>query len=147
MTVPDLQTAGESIRGFGTLSAGGDILFHEACRAFGIDTVIVLPFSPDEVFETSVEYAGAQWRNRFLHLRQTTPQTRRYELGLSDAASPYAILYRKIFALAQNEGTVRLIALWNGNTEDGPGGTYHVVNFVRRNSGQIEIIDTNQLFR
>src|SRR5262249_61490993 len=31
----------EMIKGFASLARGGDILFHEVCRSFGIDTVIV----------------------------------------------------------------------------------------------------------
>src|SRR5437867_380615 len=35
-------------QGFASCARGGDILFHEECRARGIETVIVLPFPPEE---------------------------------------------------------------------------------------------------
>jgi hypothetical protein len=137
-----------SIRAFAGLSAGGDIIFHEVCRGtFGIDTAIVLPFSPDRFLQTSVEYAGAGWPDRFWLLWQTTPQARRYDLGLSDSAYPYTICNMKIVELAQSEGNVHLIALWDGRASgDGPGGIGDLVNYVKQNAGQVDIIDTKQLF-
>lgn len=50
---------------FGSLAAGSDILFVEACRERNIDLHVVLPFDRDEFIKTSVEPAGAQWRERF----------------------------------------------------------------------------------
>jgi hypothetical protein len=137
----------ESIRAFAGLSAGGDILFHEVCRAtFGIDTAIVLPFSPDRILQTSVEYADAGWSDRFWRLWQTTPQAHRYDLGLSNSAFAYAIWNRKIVALAQSEGNLQLIALWDGRDGGGPGGIVDLINYVEQNAGQVDIIDTKQLF-
>jgi hypothetical protein len=136
-----------SIRAFASLSAGGDILFHEVCRGtFGIDTAIVLPFSPDRFLPASVEYAGVGWADRFWRLWQTTPQARRYDLGLSGSADAYADCNLKIVGLAQSEGNVHLIALWDGSAGDGPGGMNHLIDNVKQNAGQVDIIDTKQLF-
>jgi hypothetical protein len=55
------------VKGFASLARGGDIFFHEICRNFGFDTVIVLPFSPDLFLKTSVEVTGGggDWPQRF----------------------------------------------------------------------------------
>src|ERR1700686_3669548 len=51
-----------SVKGFASLARGGDILFHEICRSFGFDTVIVLPFTLDLFLKSSVEGAeGNNW--------------------------------------------------------------------------------------
>lgn len=50
---------------FGSLAAGADILFAEACRERGIDLHVVLPFDDEEFIETSVRPAGGRWVDRF----------------------------------------------------------------------------------
>lgn len=50
---------------FGSLAAGSDILFAEACRDRGIDLHVVLPFDPDPFIKTSVNPAGQNWVERF----------------------------------------------------------------------------------
>ena len=50
---------------FGSLAAGSDILFAEACRDRDIDLHVVLPFDSVEFIKTSVRPAGQQWVERF----------------------------------------------------------------------------------
>lgn len=50
---------------FGSLAAGSDILFAEACRDRGIDLHVVLPFDRDPFISTSVKPAGQDWVARF----------------------------------------------------------------------------------
>jgi hypothetical protein len=146
------HTAGRSksrVKGFASLARGGDILFHEICRNFGFDTVIVLPFSPDLFLKTSVEGTeGGGWPQRFRKLWDETPSGRRYDLGLQQTDDAFAICNERILELAQREGAVQLIALWDGSGGDGPGGT---ADFVKRAKGQsgreASIIDPKKLFQ
>jgi hypothetical protein len=137
-----------SVKGFGSLARGGDILFHEICRIFGLDTVIVLPFSPDVFLKTSVEGAeGGDWPQRFHKLWDATPPARRYDLDLPQSDDAYAFCNERILELAQQEGSVQLIALWDGGGGDGPGGTADLVARAKRQSGRKpEIIDPKDLF-
>ncbi len=50
---------------FGSLAAGSDILFAEACRERDIDLHVVLPFDSVEFIKTSVRPAGQEWVERF----------------------------------------------------------------------------------
>ncbi len=50
---------------FGSLAAGSDILFAEACRERDIDLHVVLPFDSVEFIKTSVRPAGQHWVERF----------------------------------------------------------------------------------
>jgi hypothetical protein len=138
-----------SVKGFASLARGGDILFHEICRAFGFDTVIVLPFAPDLFLKSSVEGAeGGDWPQRFHKLWDATPPARRYDLGLPQTDDAYAICNERVLELARQEGDVLLIALWDGSGGDGPGGTADLVKRTKRQSGrESDIIDPKVLFQ
>jgi hypothetical protein len=137
-----------SVKGFASLARGGDILFHEVCRNFGFDTVIVLPFSSDLFRKSSVEGAeGGDWPQRFRKLWDETPPAHRYDLGLPQSDEAYAICNERILELARQEGAVQLIALWERGGGDGPGGTADLVERAKGSSGrEPEIIDPKDLF-
>jgi hypothetical protein len=48
-------------------------------------------------------------------------------------------------ALAHGPHKVHFICLWEGSGGDGPGGTVHMVNEVRRLAGSVTWIDTRTL--
>ncbi len=138
-----------SVKGFASLARGGDILFHEICRSYAFDTVIVLPFSPDLFLKTSVEGAeGGHWPQRFQKLWDETPPARRDVLGLPQTDEAYAICNERVLELARLAGAVQLITLWDGGGGDGPGGTADLVERAKRQSGRKpEIIDPKDLLR
>ena len=139
-----------NVKAFASLARGGDILFHEVCRNFGFDTVIVLPFSPDRFLRTSVEGAEVgDWPRRFYKLWQETPPARRYDLGLLDSDDAYAICNERILALAQSEGDVQLIALWDGcASADGPWGIVDFIEHVKQSSDrEPDVIDPKDLIQ
>jgi len=41
---------------------------------------------------------------------------------------------------------VEFICLWNGQQGDGPGGTRHLMEEVRRRSGRVHWLDTTKLW-
>jgi hypothetical protein len=138
-----------SVRGFASLARGGDVLFHEICRNLGFDTVIVLPFSLDLFFKTSVEGAeGGDWPQRFHKLWDETPPAYRFDLGLPQSDEAYAICNERVLELARQNGAVQPIALWDGGGGDGPGGTADLVKRAKRQSGrEPDIIDPKDLIK
>jgi len=48
-------------------------------------------------------------------------------------------------ALAFGAEKLRCICLWDGGGGDGPGGTRHLVDAVRRVGGDVQWIDTREL--
>jgi hypothetical protein len=48
--------------------------------------------------------------------------------------------------LAYGAKNVTLIALWNGKTGDGPGGTKDMVEQARARGAKVIVLDTNALF-
>ncbi|MGZ4866121.1 MAG: hypothetical protein ACXV7C_02790, partial [Candidatus Angelobacter sp.] len=53
------------------------------------------------------------------------------------------MLHNALWYGAEN---VTLIALWDGQGEDGPGGTKHMVETADTSGAQTIIIDTKELF-
>jgi hypothetical protein len=133
----------KDVEGFASLARGGDILFHEACREFGIGTTVILPFAPDEFLRTSVEGAeGGNWPQRFIGIWETTPLSEREMLNLPISDVAYADCNDRMLNLARMHAPVQLIAVWDGTGGDGPGGTAHFLACAKQTSGrEPDIID------
>lgn len=132
------------------IACGGDILFLEACLLRQIETEVYLPFEPEEFITESVGYAGSNWVERFERIKHHSlvklylqPE----ELGLLPAnENPYERNNNWALnsSLAYGSELVRLIVLWNGKGGDGKGGTFDMVERVRRLGGTVEHLDTNK---
>lgn len=61
--------------GYCSLACGGDILFAEAMAEEGGEVNIFLPFEKSDFVKTSVQFAGADWVNRFNVLLDKFPVT------------------------------------------------------------------------
>jgi hypothetical protein len=133
-------------RGFASAARGGDILFHEACRERGIDTVIVLPFVPDKFVGTSVAgVPDGDWENRFWNLWNGVASERRLVLDLPVSDAAYAACNTKVLELARRHGRIHLLALWDGGGGDGPGGTADLVAQARAAGDQPVVISPQSL--
>jgi tetratricopeptide (TPR) repeat protein len=133
------------------LACGGDILFVEACLRYNMKVEVYLPFEPSEFIQGSVSFAGDIWVERFykilnhpnitLHLqpeRLGTVPVGDNPYGRNNRWTLYSTLMHDIYR-------VRLIALWNGQGGDGPGGTADMVRQVRQLGGIVEHIDITKL--
>ncbi len=133
-------------------AAGGDLLFIEQCQQRGVRCQILLPFAEPEFIERSVipSVDGDMWRNRFFEMKAKLQNPIRImpdELGpLPRGVDPYerCNLWLLYTALACGMDKVRFIALWNGGGGDGPGGTQHMYDEVRRRTGRVTWIDTRR---
>jgi hypothetical protein len=135
-------------RGFASGACGGDILFHEECRRRGIPTTIVLPYQPDQFVMTSVENAdGGDWPRRFRTLWEQTPAEARLALNLPITEQAFATCNARLLDLARQQGSVHLIALWDGQGGDGPGGTADMVRQATGDGDQPHIIAPRDLMR
>jgi len=126
-------------------ACGGDLLFAEAVLARGASLELYLPFDEPRFLEESVDFADADWRNRFfaaksraaLHLMPD-------EHGLLPAGEdPFERnnLWMLQSAMRFGAEKVDFICLWNGKGGDGPGGTQHLVKAVE-SQGRVHLIDT-----
>ena len=72
------------------------------------------------------------------------------EIGVSPPkVDPYSRnnLWQLYTALSWGPEKVRFICLWNGKEGDGPGGTKHMLEEVKKHSGRVYVLDTNELFK
>ena len=145
--------AGCRVRGIAGGASGGDILFHEACAALAIPTALYLPMPAEAFVARSVEVAGAPgWVPRFYAIRQRCQATGLLHL-LNDsdklptwlapqiARTGYTVWTRcnrwmLHAALAHGADKLTMLALWNGQGGDGPGGTQDMVRAVRAAGAQ-----------
>ena len=134
-------------------AAGGDLLCAEACRARGLRVQLLLPLEEPEFIERSVlpSAGGEEWRRRYFELKAALalpPRLMPDELGpLPPGANAFerCNLWLLYTALAYGPEKVRFVCLWDGGGGDGPGGTAHMYNEVKRRTGRVNWIDTRKL--
>jgi hypothetical protein len=137
-------------------ASGGDLLFHEVCREQGIETRLYLAIPASDYIRASVEVPGApQWVDRFRAVEHRCPTRilcRDGELPkwLHDKPG-YGVWQRNNLwtlhnALAHGGRNVTLIALWNGQAGDGPGGTQDMVQQAKARGAKVVVLDTVHLF-
>jgi tetratricopeptide (TPR) repeat protein len=136
-------------------ASGGDILFHEVCIELGIASTLYLAIPRDEYVKESVQEAGADWVNRFDQLRKRLPQRemcKTIELPKwLQTKLDYNIwkrnnLWSLYNAMALGSQYVTLIALWDGATGDGPGGTEDMVTRAEERGANTIILNSKDIF-
>ena len=139
---------------FSQAAAGADLLFLEACQQRGLRCQVLLPFPEPEFIERSIVPSADcdRWRDRFFAMKAKLQDPIRImpdELGpLPKGVNPYerCNLWLLYSALACGIAKVRFLALWNGGGGDGPGGTAHMYNEVKRRTGRVTWLDTRTLW-
>jgi len=132
--------------GISSAANGGDILFLEACAARAIPCHIILPFPPEDFLRRSVATdAPGEWEARFQRLWSATPTDNRHILTVPEGANPYAACNDTLLAHAAKLGSPHVIALWDGNTGGGPGGTSDLVAKARARDWPVTVIAPNTL--
>lgn len=135
-------------------ASGGDILFHEVCEQLQIPSEMYLVLPKQEYIKASVADSGPQWVDRFNRLYdRLKPKI----LADSDrlprwlrAKKNYDIWQRSNLwmlhnALAISQDHLTLIALWNGASGDGPGGTEDMVARAKDRGARFVHLDTKML--
>jgi tetratricopeptide (TPR) repeat protein len=148
----ELARGGGQVIGIAGGASGGDILFHEICAELNIPTTLYLAMPRDEYVKESVRDAGPRWVDRFDRLYERLP---RRELGKSKELPrwlqnkpDYSIWQRNNLwtlynTLARGSRYATLIALWDGCTGDGPGGTQDMVNRADESGAKTIVLQTN----
>ena len=113
-------------------ASGGDILFLEACVEQNVSTQMYLALDEDGFTEASVADAGADWVARFKVILAAMP----VHILPDDPSSELDVWQRTNLwmldtALSLAGSNLTVIALWDGHTADGPGGTKDMVQRAR----------------
>jgi hypothetical protein len=145
--------AGPSDIGLCGGACGGDLIFAEDCLKRGVHLEIRIPFDEPTFLEKSVTFAGGTWRDRYdavKHNPLTTLFIMPEELGPTpENVDPYERnnLWQLSTALAMGSEKVRFICLWDGKGGDGPGGTKHMHDEVKKRAGRVFVLNTNIIFQ
>jgi hypothetical protein len=137
-------------------ASGGDILFHEICEELGIPTLLWLALPPEQYLSASVEPAGRAWvdRFRFVYSRassrlisaDTAPPSNIAEGDLDDSFWKRSDLSMLDEALSGGVEHATVIALWNGQEADAPGGVSEVVAASRTRGVRTVVLDSDRIF-
>jgi len=128
-------------------ASGGDLLFAEACTQRGVPVQLLLPLPETEFIARSIlpSIDGERWKQRFLALKarlRWPPQSLQSPDG---NVFEQGNLWLLETALACGARKLRLVCLWNGAEDSGPGGTAHMVREMERRNGTIIRIDPRTL--
>jgi class 3 adenylate cyclase/tetratricopeptide (TPR) repeat protein len=134
--------------GFSSAACGSDILFLEAMLEAGAEVSVVLPYDKEEFIRDSVDYLpGSDWRARFERVLEratkcVTASTQKLELGgvSYDFANELLLGLAAIHA-HRLEAALTPMAVWDGISSDGPGGTASAVENWRARGYTPEIVD------
>ncbi len=130
-------------------AAGGDLLFTEAALARGVRVQWLQPLPEPEFIQRSVLCsAGAEgWRARYFAAKARLaeePRCMPQELGppprgvsVWERGNQW-LLHT---TLAYGPEKARGVVLWDGGGGDGPGGTRHMVEEIRRRTGRVSWIN------
>lgn len=137
------------IVGIASGARGGDLLFHEACRLFGIERRMVLPFPPEAFITSSVAgIPNGGWETKFWDNWGSLKDGERVVIHQAKQADSYAECNRRMVAMAEALASgYEVLALWDSKPGDGPGGTWDHVEALRNMGAKLDIIDPVQLMQ
>lgn len=150
------QIAGGIAYGVAGCASGGDIIFHKVCGAMEIPTRIFLAMPRELYIRASVAPAGPEWVEDFNGLMKSRPvrvlgESEELPVWLQEKPD-YNVWQRNNLwnlhnALAAVGGeNVTLIALWNGASGDGAGGTADMVQKAQERGAKTIILNTKKIF-
>ncbi|HKY07531.1 MAG TPA: tetratricopeptide repeat-containing protein [Candidatus Binatia bacterium] len=135
-------------------ASGGDILFHEVCEELNIPSQMYLVLPKHEYIKASVADSGPEWVERFDRLydklrAKTLSDSERLPRWLR-AKKNYDIWQRSNLwmlhnALSISKEHLTVVALWNGATGDGPGGTEDMVERAKNRGARFIHLDSRKL--
>ncbi len=114
---------GGKLKGIAAGACGGDILFHEACRALGVASELYLGIPVDEFEKTSVGFAGAGWVERYRRLVRELPMHVLFQATADVGDEVWEKANEWMLGVAMSGGAenMALIVLWDGEGGDGAG--------------------------
>lgn len=134
-----LASSGTPAAGIAGGASGGDLLFHEVCAELCVPTQLRLALPPEPFIRCSVAPAGELWVQRFHALVERLGPANVRVMGTGDGqlegSTDNLWLRANLWLVeeARRLATHRvLLALWDGQGGDGPGGTEHLVSVAPR---------------
>ncbi|HEX8844619.1 MAG TPA: TRAFs-binding domain-containing protein [Pyrinomonadaceae bacterium] len=137
--------------GYASAACGSDIIFLEEILRMGGEAHIVLPYNQKQFIEDSVEIVpGGEWKERFDSVIQRatdvlTASEQSMEGGVSFEYTNLLLHGLANIRAGQLETKMIPLAVWDGKSGDGAGGTASTVEHWRAVGQTVEIIDLNRM--
>lgn len=138
--------------GYASAGNGGDILFLECLDTLSADSHVVLPYNRRQFLADSVAFIPeSTWPERFdAALARATDVITASEQRMPGNAMSYKYGFQLLDGTAalraeQLDTELVCIAVWDGGSGDGPGGTKTAIDHWRASGRQVEIVDLNTL--
>ena len=140
--------------GFASAACGSDILFLEAMLDASAEISIVLAYEKEQFIRDSVDFIpNSGWRVRYDRVLERatsviTASPQKLEIG----GVAYEFCNEMLLGLAtirarQLDTTMIPLAVWDGMSGDGPGGTATVIGNWRKLGYDPEIVDLSKICR
>ncbi|HXA16871.1 MAG TPA: tetratricopeptide repeat-containing protein [Thermoanaerobaculia bacterium] len=152
----EMAEHGAFLIGIAGAASGGDILFHEACIARAIPSIVYLALPAESFARESVNDSGDDWTMRFYALLKTRPprvlqETQEIPTWLATKREKLTVWQRNNLwilhrGLVHGGANMTLLALWNGKAGDGPGGTEDMVSQARSSGARVVLIGKDTIF-
>jgi tetratricopeptide (TPR) repeat protein len=132
--------------GVAQAACGGDLLFIRQCLQRGVRLEIYLPQSEPDFLRDSVSYGAPHWQDDYDAVKNhPDAKFRVMPDGLGPAPEGIDFYDRcnrwmLYSGLSNGLAKVSFITLWDGKPGDGPGGTEHLVELVRKLTGRQPVL-------
>jgi len=151
----------EQIIGMAGATDGGDLLFHEACAELNIDTEVYLPV-PELTYRATAMSGQPGWAERYHGVLSRAKENNKeamHILARSDALPAWLQGKRNYSTWQRNNwwilhhawaattvDRVTVLALWNGEAGDGPGGVADMVAAAQARGARVVVLETGKAF-
>lgn len=139
-----------AVSGIAALASGTDIVFHEVCAELGIAVDAYLPLPADAFEAESVADGGPEWLRRFGERLSAARRVHELQPPPSAVDDPGDVFQRGNLwmldaAFAVRNANVVMLAVWDGQAAQGPGGTADMVAAAKSRGADVRIIDPHRL--
>jgi hypothetical protein len=140
-----------ALHGFGCAARGTDLLFLDELARRELTATVVLPFPEEGFLATSV---GGKWNDLFGKLkaklgfkffRLLDAQPADADLRAAFAKANTEVLRRAIEYARRLDEIPLVVAVWDGQAGDGPGGTAEAVELWQMEGYEVDVIDITRL--
>ena len=135
---------------YSSAACGSDILFLEEANRRGVESIIVLPFSPENFRKSSVSFAGPDWERRFENVLASANKVINLD---DDASAPGAIAFTYTNRYLDGAAMLRAraletetccLAVWDGSDSWRKGGTSEIVSHWQQRREDLSVINVGR---
>ena len=141
--IHESKAAKNKILGIAGGACGSDILFQESCIELDIESKLFIPPNRNEFIKNSIEFAGDEWVTRYENISKlitvySFPESDIHRRGMNVWINNNLQMLN--YALQMKDAVIKLLAVWDGRSGEGEGGTVHMIRMAKKYSIKTNII-------